>query len=321
MGFLVFGIIVVVAAIIVGIAVGNVTKGATGKLITGAGVVVGCFIIVGSCFASVPTGHTGILTTFGKVEDMTFEAGVHFKAPWQEVVNMDNRVQKVTVSLKAFSSDIQEVDVLYTVNYRIDSTQAQNLYKSVGISYETVVIQPAINEAVKTVAAKYTAEKLIESRSELAQGIEEELGKSLTAYNVIVNSTAIENLDFSDEFTNAVEAKQVAAQNKLKAETEQAQKTMEKEAEAERAKIEAAAAAEVAKIQAQADLEVQKINADAAEYTGQKESAKNKAISESLTKDLIQYYYIQQWDGKLPSTYMGSENVSTIVGIGDVTPQ
>ena len=105
-------------------------------------------------------------------------------------------------------------------------------------------------------------------------------------------------MDFSDEFTSAVEKKQVAVQNKL------------------RAQIDANAAAEVAKIGAQADLEVTKIQADAAEYAGQKEAAKNKAISGCLTEHLIRYYYIQQWNGKLPETYLGSDNVSTIIGIG-----
>ena len=82
---------------------------------------------------------------------------------------------------------------------------------------------------------------------------------------------------------------------------------MEAEQAAERQKIAAQAAAEVAKIQAEADLEVQKINADAAEYTGLKESAKNRAIAESLTPELINYLYIQQWDGKLPETILGED--------------
>ncbi|MBR4906596.1 MAG: hypothetical protein IKZ44_07040, partial [Clostridia bacterium] len=116
---------------------------------------------------------------------------------------------------------------------------------------------------------------------------------------------AVEDIDFTDAFTNAVEAKQVAAQNKLTAETEQAQKTMEQEAAARRQVIDAEAAAEVAKIQAEADLEVTKIQADAAEYAGLKEAAKNKAISEWLTDQLLRYYYIQQWDGKLPIYSLG----------------
>ena len=151
-----------------------------------------------------------------------------------------------------------------------------------------------------------------------------QFSENLAKYNIRVVSTAIENMDFTDAFTNAVEAKQVAAQNKLQAEIEQAQKVMEQEAAAQMAVIQANAAAETAKIQAQvnaetakikaeADLEVVKIEADGVEYAGQKEAAANKAISESLTDELLEYYYIQNWNGELPDTYVGSDDVSTII--------
>ena len=129
-------------------------------------------------------------------------------------------------------------------------------------------------------------------------------------------SFAVEDIDFTDAFTNAVEAKQVAAQNKLTAETEQARLTMEQEQIAKRRIIDANAAAEEAKIQAEADLEVTKIQADAAEYAGLKEAAKNKAISEWLTPELIRYYYILQWDGKLPQTMLG-ENANFMIPLAD----
>ena len=272
----------------------------------------GLFVWLG-CIASVPAGHTGVVTTFGKVEDNNFDAGFNMKAPWQKVVMMDNRVQKASTSLACFSSDIQEVSVLYTLNYQIDKSNAQEIYKTVGISYYDTVIVPNIAEAVKVVTARYTAEELISSRAELAETIEDVLTESLSKYNIQVVSAAIEDMDFTDAFTNAVEAKQVAAQNKLQAEIEQAQKVMEQEAAAQMAVIQANAAAETAKIKAEADLAVVKIEADGVEYAGQKESAKNKAISEALTEALLQYYYIQQWDGKLPETYVGSEDVSTII--------
>lgn len=270
------------------------------------------FVFLG-CLASVPTGHTGVITTFGRVEDNTFDSGFNLKAPWQSVVKIDNRVQKKTVALSCFSSDIQEVTISYTVNYQIDKANAQEIYKSVGTSYYATIVEPSIAECVKLVTARYTAEQLIGSRAELAAAIEDTLSQSLVKYNILISSTAIEDMDFTDAFTNAVEAKQVAAQNKLQAEIEQAQKVMEQEAAAQMAIINANASAETARIKAQSDLEVTKIQADAAEYAGQKEAAANKAISSSVTPELIQYYYIQAWDGKLPNTYVGSEDVSTII--------
>ena len=50
-------------------------------------------LVVISCVSFVPTGYTGIVTTFGKVENGTKDAGVVVKAPWQSIVKMDNRVQ------------------------------------------------------------------------------------------------------------------------------------------------------------------------------------------------------------------------------------
>lgn len=278
-----------------------------------AGVLLAALFIGLSCVASIPTGHTGVLTTFGKVENKTFDAGINVKAPWQNVVTMDNRVQKANTTLACFSSDIQEVTIAYTLNYQIDKANAQEIYRSVGTAYYETVIVPNVAEAVKVVTARYTAEQLVGSRAELAEAIDVVLSESLSKYNIQVVSTAIEDMDFTDAFTNAVEAKQVAAQNKLQAEIEQAQKVMEQEAAAEMAVIQANAAAETAKIKAQADLEVVKIEADGVEYTGRKEAAANKALADSLTEKLLEYYYIQNWNGKLPDTYVGSEDVSTII--------
>ena len=288
------------------------------------------WLLVGA-FAVVPTGHTGILTTFGKVEDTTLEAGLHFKLPIQEVVVMDNRTQKSVVELSCFSSDIQEVSVKYSINYQIQKTDAQNIYKTIGVNYYDVVMQPRIEVAVRSVIAKYTAETLIENRDTLSSQITEILLDELAAYNIDVVNTAIEDMDFSDIFTQAVEAKQVAQQEQLKAETEQEQKTMEEQAaadrqviaataEAEVAQIQAQADAEVLKIQAEADKEVLRIQADAAEYAGQKDAAVNEALSKSLTDILLEYYEIKQWDGKMPDYLAGADEsgiLSLIYGMKD----
>lgn len=314
-GFI-FGIILLIVGLVVGIVLSrskNFHK--LSGLIIAAGAILGVFLIIISCFSSVPTGHTGVVTTFGRVENYTLDAGVHFMAPWRSVVKMDNRVQKATVELSSFSKDIQEVDVTYTLNYQINKQNAQELYRSIGENYYDKVITPSVAESVKVAVAKYTAEDLVAGRSVLAADIEKILSEALEQYNIELVSTSIENIDFTDAFTDAVEAKQVAQQNKLRAATEQEQRTIEEQAAADRKVIAANAEAEVAKIQAEADLEVTKIQADAAEYAGLKEAAKNKAISEWLTPDLIRYYYILQWDGVLPKTYMGVEDVSTIVSV------
>lgn len=312
-GFI-LGILLFIAAIAAGIYfIADDEKG-TGIGVLLGGIVLSIVFVVLGCFTKVDTGYTGILVTFGKVEDCTLSDGFHAKAPWQKVVKMDNHIQKASVDLACFSSDTQEVSCKYTLNYQINKDTAQEIYRNVGKDYYDIVITPNVSKSVKAIMTKYSAETLIANRDTLATEIENLLAVSLQKYNIELVSTAIEDLDFTDEFTNAVEAKQVALQNKLKATIEQEQKTIEAQQEAERTKIKAETDAEVAKIQAQADLEVQKINADAAEYTGQKEAAKNKAISESLTPDLLKYYQTMQWNGQYPNYYVGSDNVSTIVG-------
>ena len=272
-------------------------------------------LVLPSIFVSVPTGHTGIVTTFGQVEDYTFEAGLHTKLPYQDVIVMDNRAQKATIPMECFSSDIQEVNILYSINYQIRKENAQTIYKTIGTDYFNTVMSPRIAEAVKSVTAKYSAETLVESRDTLSIQITDILKSDLEQYNIIVIATAIENMDFTDAFTDAVEAKQVAEQNKLKAKTEQEQLTLEQEAKAERDVIDANAAASVAKIQAEAEKEVLQIQADAAEYAGQKDAAINDAIAKTLTPDLLKYYENEKWNGELPSYYVGgAEGVLPILG-------
>ena len=242
----------------------------------------------------VPTGYTGILTTFGKVEDTTLDAGLNIIAPWQRIVKLDNRSQKVEITTDAFSSDIQQVQVVASINYCIDQQTAHTLYKTVGKNYYDNVVLPRILENVKAVFAKYSAENLIANREDLSTEIVAAMRTDMADYGINVISLSIEDIDFTDAFTDAVEAKQVAAQEKLTAETKQAQLTMEQRAEAERAVI-----------AAEAELEVTKIQAESAFYAGEKEAEMNKKIADSLSEGLIKYYYIKQWDGKLPTTVLG----------------
>lgn len=277
------------------------------KLSKVVGIAICLGLVAGSCVSIVPTGYTGILTTFGRVENRTISSGINFILPWQKVVRMDNRTQKVQIITSAFSSDIQQVDLQLSVNYCIDQETAQNLYRTVGIGYYENIMYPRIQENTKAVFSQYSAENLIAKRDSLSDAILDSTASDMQRYGITIVSIAIEDIDFTDAFTNAVEAKQVAAQNKLTAETQQAQKTMEEEAAAQRAIIAANAEAEQAIIAANADLEVVKVQAEAALYAGEREAEMNKRISESLGDEIIQYYWIKQWDGKLPVTVLGGD--------------
>jgi regulator of protease activity HflC (stomatin/prohibitin superfamily) len=247
----------------------------------------------------IPTGHTGVVTSFGRVESKTLDEGVHFKAPWKRVIKMDNRIQKASLELSCFSSDIQETSILYTVNYQINSQNASQIYKTVGKKYYDTVVTPAVSEVVKVVVARYTAENLVNNRNELAVAIEKELSEKLMQFNVVLVSTSIENMDFTDAYTSAVEAKQVAQQNKLKAATEAEQKV-----------IEAKANADVAREKAQGEADAIKIKAEA-------EAEANKKIADSLTDKVLANKYYETWNGELP---MVSGEGGAIVIPSDMIP-
>ena len=268
------------------------------------------FALMG-CIKTVPTGSTGIVTTFGRIENTTLDAGIHFMAPWQKVVKMDNRTQKQSIEMQCFSSDIQEVSVIYTVNYQINKANAQEIYRTIGTEYFDKIVMPKALESVKAIFAKYTAEDLIASRSKLSKEIEAILVDDLAAQNIQITATSIENIDFTDAFTDAVEAKQVAEQNKLKAQTEQAQQTLEAKAAAERQVVQAQADADASIIAAQADAEVAKISADSSLYQGEKEATILQRVGEQLERypNLTKYKYYEKWDGKLPTTTLGNSDV------------
>lgn len=263
------------------------------------------------CIKTVPTGSTGIVTTFGRIEDITLDAGIHFMSPVKKVINMDNRTQKQSIEMSCFSSDIQEVSVIYTVNYQINKANAQEIYRTIGTEYFDKIVMPKVLESVKAIFAKYTAEDLIASRSVLSKEIEGILVDDLANENIQITATSIENIDFTDAFTDAVEAKQVAEQNKLKAQTEQAQATLEAEAQAERQVIKAKADADAAIVAANADAEVAKISADSSLYQGEKEATILQRVGEQMERypNLVRYKYYEKWDGKLPETVLGDSEV------------
>ena len=274
-----------------------------GAVIAGIAVVV-LLLISLTCTATVETGYTGIVTTFGRVEDVTLEAGLHFKSPFQRIIAMDNREQKTSFTTGAFSSDIQQVNITGSINYAINKATAMNLFKEVGTDYFNKLVYPRMLEITKGVFSKYSAENLVANRQKLSESIRDGLYSELKDYGINVISLSIENLDFTDAFTDAVEAKQVAAQRKLQAEIEQAQMTMETQQQAERQRINAEAQANVAKINADADAYATKVRSEA-------EAEANKKIAESLTETLIKFNEIKAWDGKLP-TYMAGEGTTTV---------
>lgn len=268
-------------------------------------------ILAADSFATVPVGSTGILLTFGKVEDgKALSEGLHIKLPLvQRIVSMDNRVKKLELNTEAFSKDIQTVSATLAVNYRLQAEKSFAIYKTHGTQYEQNIIVPATHEVLKSVCAQYTAEELISKRAESSDMMRDELDAKLSGMGITVTDFNIIDFDFSDEFINAVEAKQVAEQVKKKAATENetaiAQAEREKqvsikqsEAEAERVRIEAEAQAQSTLIAAQAQADAVKLAADAEAYRMQNEG-------KYVTNSLIDKILAENWDGKLPNVVGG----------------
>ena len=273
-------------------------KGMTG-LILAVVIILIALVIFFRCTVQIDTGYTAIVTTFGKVEDYTLEAGFHMKNPFQRIILMDNREQKTAFSTQAFSKDIQQVDVVGSINYAINKATAMTLFKEVGTDYFSKLISPRMLENTKAVFSQFQADELVSNRADLSIQIRDNLVKEMERYGITIISVSIENIDFTDAFTDAVEAKQVAAQRKLQAEIEQEQKTMETQQQAERQKI-----------QADAEAAVVKINADAAAYStkvkAEAEAEANEKIAQSLTDNLILFTQVNQWNGELPAYVSGS---------------
>ena len=262
------------------------------KLILTIFVVILAVIFLGSSFVVIPAGHTGVALTFGKVEDVVLQEGLHFKVPFvQKIVVVDNRIVKLDVNTEAFSKDLQTITTVVAVNYHVGKENSQTLYKNVGMGFEEVLITPAVNEVLKAVTAKYTAVELVSSRAEVSMLLDEGLNEKMNAYGIFINELNIINWDFSEEYINAVEAKQVAEQNLIKTRTEQEQALVIANTEAQKRVIAAEAEANEIKVLAEANAE------------------SNRILTESISELLIKYRTVAKWDGKLPTVMAGSDNM------------
>ena len=258
-------------------------------------------------FARENSGYVGIVTHFGKIEDKVLPAGFHVTGYFEKVHPVNIRTQIGRAELVAFSSDIQQVTTSIAINYNITPDIANTLYRTVGNNYMDTLMMPRLNEDVKAVVSNYTAESLIANRERLSGEILTLLQNDLSEYGITVSTVSVENIDFTDAFEAAVEAKQVATQEAQKAKTLQEQQTMEAKQDAERKKIAAAAAAEVVKQQADAAAYETKVKAEA-------QAEANKKVAETITEPLINYVQAQNWNGQLPNIYAGDGALPIITG-------
>jgi len=232
-------------------------------------VIIFLLVLIFSSYTVVDAGHTGVKVTLGKVSDDILSEGFHFKTPFvSEIVQIDNRVTKTEVDSNAASKDLQSISSKVSVNYRVNISSSASIYKNVGKEFNDVIVNPAIQECMKSVTARYNADQLITNRTVVSTEMEKEISQKINPYGLNIEVFNIIKFEFSEEFSKAIEAKQTAQQQALKAEQDLT-----------RIKVEAAQLVEKAKAESEA-------------Y-----QLKNK----ELTDKVIMMQFVEKWDGKLPT--------------------
>lgn len=227
------------------------------------------------CFSTIKTGEIGIKTRFGKIIGSTTNEGIVFKLPFEQIKKINIKVQKYE-NEEAFSTSTKDLQIVnnikVAINYQIDGSRAVNLFKTVGTNYNTTVLEPAIQETIKAVFSKYTAEEIVTKRSEISLDMNNTLDERVKEYGINSVAVSINNFDFSESYNQAIEKKAVAEQ-----EVETSKNQLEK------AKIDA----EKKKVEAQGEAEA------------------NTLLEQSLTDQIIAQQFIEKWNGQLPTTMTG----------------
>lgn len=173
-------------------------------------------VILAESIVIVEAGHRGVVLYLGAVENRVLGEGVHFIAPFlEQVVPMEVRTQKFQAEASAASNDLQEVQTVIAVNYRIDPTEANKIYQILGVNYADRVISPTIQESVKASVAKFNAEELITKRETAKSVIANAIRSTLAANDIQTQNVFITDFKFSDAFASQIEQKVVAFQKYL----------------------------------------------------------------------------------------------------------
>lgn len=233
-------------------------------------------------FASVPAGNVGVMTTFGAPTASVYDPGIHFCMPIsQSMHNVYIGVFKAESDVAGSSKDLQQVDMKVSVNFNILPAAAVGIYSNLGGDPWTQVMDPAVHDIVKAVAARYEATDLIQKRDQVSQEVRESLLTRFKNIGVNVSAVNIVNFQFSKQFNDAIEAKITAQQNAFRVENEIVQTKWE---------------AQKRVVESEAALRVAENNAKANELMGKSLEA-NPALIEKMK--------VERWDGHYPTYMMG----------------
>lgn len=226
--------------------------------------------IIFNPFVIVNAGQRGVLMLFGKVQNNILNEGIHFIIPLANTVQkISVRIQKQQITAEASSKDLQDVFTEVALNWHFLPEKVNLIFQQIGDEIQIIdrIINPAVEEVLKAVMAKYTAEEIITKRGEVKSNVDTLLTTRLTTYNIAVDDLSLVHIYFSQRFSDAVEAKQIAEQEAKRAEFL-----------AQKAAKEAEAKVNIAKGEAQA----------------------NRLLRENLTPEILQKQAIEKWNGTLP---------------------
>lgn len=261
----------------------NINIGAAKAVLIGIVVLVIIGVVVAASVKIVDAGHRGVLLYWSAVDTSVppLREGLHFVTPFaNEVVNIEVRTLKFDRSTTSASRDLQTVSTTVTVNYHPSPESVHHLYQDLGLDYQNRVIQPAIDETVKQVTARYNAEELITKRPLVKTDIEDSIRERLDAFNVITDVISITDFQFSSLFAQAIESKVEAEQRALQAENDL--RRIQVEARQHEAQAEGLAKANIAEAEGEAEA--------------------IRIINEALANNpnYLEWLKTQRWDGKLP---------------------
>lgn len=257
------------------------------KLTLAAGAVVIVFSVAAAFkpFAVLDAGYRGVVFNkfHGVDTSQSLGEGMHMITPFVENVRpMSIQVQKATFKATASSKDLQQVNTEIVLNFHLDPDAVASLYQEVGEDYVSKLIEPSVQESIKSVTAEFNATDLIAKRPMVKMKAQDIVTERLAKYHILVNDFSITDFTFSKEFENAIEAKQVSEQEAL-----------QKSYELQKAKKDAEIAITQAEAQKTAKITL-----------AQGEAESQRLLRKTLTPELIELRKIEKWDGKFP-TYMG----------------
>lgn len=258
-------------------------------------IVIAAGVLFTSGFARVPAGYRGVLLTWGKVEDKVLPEGLNFIMPFiQSVELMNVQVQVVESTESTATNDLQEVTTTVAVNYRLNPSSVNVIYRDLRQDYAPRVIKPNIEESLKASTAQYTAEELITKRAIVKATFDDILAERLHVFNIEVIAVSLTDFQFSPSFSAAIEAKVTAEQSALEAKNKLEQ--IRYEAQQQIIQAEAEKNATIARALGEAEAAIIEANATARAI---------EVITSTMTSEYAQYLWLTQWDGKLPAVIGG----------------